>query len=246
MAYNSFAYWYDRLNVDVDYDRLACEVQRCLEAHGVPEGIVADLGCGTGELTLRLSRAGYDMIAVDASPDMLSILREKLEGEERGEPLLLSQSLESLDLFGTIRAAVATFDTFNHLPLADLKAALGRVSLFTEAQGVLVFDVNTPYKHEHILGDNLFETDFKDDPGICFEWENQYNPDEGATLITVTMWKDEEMMFTESFNEYCYTLSQLESLLEAAGYRISEVIDGEIFTPPTELSQRLMITAVKN
>lgn len=245
MAYNSFAYWYDRLNVDVDYDRLSREVQQRLGAHGVSQGIVADLGCGTGELTLRLARAGYDMIAVDGSPDMLSVLREKAEDEDGGDLLLLCQNLESLDLFGTIRAAVSTFDTFNHLPPADLQEAIRRTALFTEAQGMLIFDVNTPYKHKYVLGDKLFEASLEGSPDIYFEWENSYDPEESSTLITVTMWQADELMFTESFKEYSYSLEQLESMLKKAGYHISEVVDGEKYTFQTDSSQRLLITAIK-
>ena len=45
---------YDAFNEDADYDALFRYVCGVLRAHGVEDGIVADLGCGTGELTLRL------------------------------------------------------------------------------------------------------------------------------------------------------------------------------------------------
>ena len=77
MAYEAFAGVYDAFNEDADYDSLFRYVCGVLRAHGVEDGIVADLGCGTGELTLRLAAAGYDMIGVDLSPEMLSVLREK-------------------------------------------------------------------------------------------------------------------------------------------------------------------------
>ena len=68
MAYEAFAGVYDAFNEDADYDALFRYVCGVLRAHGVEDGIVADLGCGTGELTLRLAAAGYDMIGVDLSP----------------------------------------------------------------------------------------------------------------------------------------------------------------------------------
>ena len=55
MAYNEFAYFYDEFNGEADYDALYAHIREKLEAHGIRDGIVADLGCGTGELTLMLT-----------------------------------------------------------------------------------------------------------------------------------------------------------------------------------------------
>ena len=77
MAYNEFAYFYDEFNGEADYDALYKHIQKELAAHGIADGIVADLGCGTGELTLMLTQAGYDMIGIDNSPDMLEVAQEK-------------------------------------------------------------------------------------------------------------------------------------------------------------------------
>ena len=119
MAYEAFAGVYDAFNEDADYDALFRYVCGVLRAHGVEDGIVADLGCGTGELTLRLAAAGYDMIGVDLSPEMLSVLREKAWETGQEGLLLLCQDIAELDLYGTVRAAVSTFDTFNHIGPAE-------------------------------------------------------------------------------------------------------------------------------
>ena len=146
MAYNEFAYFYDELNSEADYDALYRYVCGELTAHGVTDGIVADFGCGTGELTLMLAQAGYDMIGIDRSEEMLSVLREK--AEELGvlpRLLLLRQDLLELDLYGTIRAAVSTFDTYNHIgPLPRFEEALRKAAYFMEKDGVFLFDLNTP------------------------------------------------------------------------------------------------------
>ena len=108
MAYNEFAYFYDELNSEADYDALYRYVTDELAAHGIRDGILADLGCGTGDLTLMLAQAGYDVIGIDRSEEMLSVLREKAdELDMTGRILLLRQDLLSLDLYGTIRAAVS-------------------------------------------------------------------------------------------------------------------------------------------
>ena len=101
MAYNEFAYFYDEFNGEADYEALYAHIKKELEAHGIHDGILADLGCGTGELTLMLTQAGYDMIGIDQSEEMLCVVRDKAEqlGLSSGL-LLLRQDLLKLDLYG--------------------------------------------------------------------------------------------------------------------------------------------------
>ena len=99
MAYNEFAYFYDEFNGEADYDTLFRYVDGELRRHEQIHGIVLDLGCGTGDLTLMLTQAGYDMIGVDQSEEMLAVLRDK--ADQLGlldRLLLLKQDILSLDL----------------------------------------------------------------------------------------------------------------------------------------------------
>ena len=134
MAYNEFAYYYDEFNTAADYDALYRYVTGELAACGVTGGLLADLGCGTGELTLMLAQAGYDVIGIDQSEEMLSVLREKAdELGLTGRILLLRQDILQLDLYGTIRAAVSTFDTFSHIgPLDRFEQAIAKAAFFME------------------------------------------------------------------------------------------------------------------
>lgn len=134
MAYNEFAYFYDEFNGEADYDALYAHIHAKLKEHGIQDGILADLGCGTGELTLMLTQAGYDMIGIDQSEEMLCVVRDKAEQLGlSGRLLLLRQDLLKLDLYGTIRGAVSTFDTFNHIP--DLDTAIANAGFFMEKGG---------------------------------------------------------------------------------------------------------------
>ena len=165
MAYQEFAYFYDEFNGAADYDALFAYVTGELKAHGIKDGIVADFGCGTGELTLMLARAGYDMIGIDVSEEMLSVLRDKADalGLPLTNPMLLCQDLLQLDLYGTIRAAVSTFDTYNHIgPLENFEKAIAKAAFFMEKDGVFIFDLNTPYKHQKILAGETFDIEAED------------------------------------------------------------------------------------
>lgn len=245
MAYNEFAYFYDELNGEADYDRLFQQVLDQLRAHGIEDGIVVDLGCGTGELTLMLAQAGYDMIGVDRSPEMLAVFRDKAQQLELEDKiLLLNQDLLELDLYGTIRAAVSTFDTYNHIgPYPQFDAAIGKAAFFMEKGGVFLFDLNTPYKNQEVLGEHRFSIEGPD--AVC-HWSNHYNSQEGRVDLTLRI-QDAETgeEFIEEIQEYTYTLDQVKESLERHGFTLDQVMDGETFGPLTATSQRMLLVAVK-
>lgn len=243
MAYNEFAYFYDEFNGEADYDALYRQVKAALDAHGIRSGIVADLGCGTGELTLMLTQAGYDMIGIDQSEEMLCVVRDKADQLELdGRLLLLRQDLRSLDLYGTIRAAVSTFDTLNHIP--ELDTVIANAGFFMEKGGVFLFDMNTPYKHRCVLGDNVFT--FEQEDAACV-WRNHYDAQERRVDITVDItYKETGERFHEAFAEYTYDLDAIRAALERHGFSLESVCDGETFGPLTEESERYFFCAVKN
>ena len=219
MAYNEFAYFYDEFNGEADYDALYEQIRQELNAHDIRGGILADLGCGTGELTLMLTQAGYDMIGIDQSEEMLCVVRDKAEQLGlSGKLLLLQQDLLKLDLYGTIRGAVSTFDTFNHIP--DLDTAIANAAFFMEEGGVFLFDMNTPYKH--------------------------YHPADRRVEITVDIdYRETGEHFHEQFYEYTYDLDTIRAALEKHGFVLEKVCDGESFGPLTEESERYFFCAVK-
>ncbi len=74
-AYTEFAQVYDRFMDNVPYEAWCEGISKILTEHGISEGLVLDLGCGTGTMTRLLRQKGYDMIGVDASAEMLEIAR---------------------------------------------------------------------------------------------------------------------------------------------------------------------------
>lgn len=242
MAYNEFAYFYDEFNGAADYDALYLAVKKALVQHGMRSGIVADLGCGTGELTLMLAQDGYQAIGIDQSEEMLAVVRDKADQLELTENLLLlRQDLLRLDLYGTIGAAVSTFDTFNHLP--DLDTAIQNAAFFMEEGGVFIFDMNTPYKHQEVLGENEFHLEGED--AHCI-WKNHYDVAKGVVRISIEIhYHDTGEVFKEEFCEYTYSQQQIEQTLAKYGFALESVCDGETFGTLTAQSERFLFCAVK-
>ena len=75
-AYESFARVYDLFMDNVPYEEWSSYLTGLLREYGICGGTVAELGCGTGKMTRLLAAAGYDMIGVDNSEEMLEIARE--------------------------------------------------------------------------------------------------------------------------------------------------------------------------
>ena len=243
MAYHEFAYFYDEFNGDADYDELYAHIIAELSAHGIHDGILADLGCGTGELTLMLAQAGYDMIAIDRSEEMLCVLQDKAAqlGLQQGL-LLLQQDICNLNFYGTIRGAVSTFDTFNHIQ--NLEKAVANAGFFMEKGGVLLFDMNTPYKHRAVLADNTFT--FEEDDASCV-WRNHYSELDKKVDISIDIeYLQTNERYHEEFCEYTYELSEISDILKRHGFTLESVCDGETFGPLGETSERYFFCAVKN
>ncbi len=242
MSYGEFAYFYDAFNSEADYDALFNHVQKALHNHGIKQGIIADLGCGTGELTLMLAQCGYDMIGIDASEEMLMVLRDKAQQLEITDNLLLlNQDLCALNLYGTINAAISTFDTFNHIK--DFDSAIKNAAFFMEKGGLFLFDMNTPYKHETVLANNEFLLEAED--ASC-QWKNHYDSNRGIVTISLQI-NDNETGETvsENFCEYTHSLNEIKQTLEKYGFELESVVDGETFEALHEKSQRFLFCAVK-
>lgn len=52
---------------------------------------VLELACATGRVTLPLAAAGHSVLAVDSHPDLLAILKGRLDGKELGCPTAASR-----------------------------------------------------------------------------------------------------------------------------------------------------------
>ncbi|MEA4912524.1 MAG: class I SAM-dependent methyltransferase [Oscillospiraceae bacterium] len=242
-GYAALAPVYDRFTGNVDYGALADRIDAVFKENTV-DGIVLDAGCGTGTLTFLLSARGYDMIGVDASQEMLSQASRK---NADGAVTLLCQPLEQLDLYGTVRGVVCTLDTLNHVPgERALDEIFRRFSLFTESGGLLIFDANTPYKHEYVLADNSF---VYEDGGCLCVWRNEYQKQKKRVLLTADVFCEQPdgsyRRRTDSFYEYDRTPALFARLLEKHGYSLLSMLDSDTLLPVGDTTQRIFVTAKK-
>ncbi len=247
MSYGIFSSVYDILTENVPYEKIANQICSLLHKNGVDGGLLLDLGCGTGTLSFLLENKGYDVIGVDASEDMLMVANEK-KYEENSNTMFLCQNAEELDLFGTIDCAVSVLDTINHIyRLEWVTEVFARISLFMNMGGIFIFDINTPYKHEKILGNNTFIYDMDE---IYCAWQNSFDKEEMETKIELDFFiknEDDDLFerYSESFCEYAYNPQDILNILEKCGFEIINTYDDYSDNPVNDETQRITVVAKK-
>lgn len=237
-SYSAFAAYYDALTQNVPYAALADHYQRILKQNGVDSGILLDLACGTGSLSVQMAERGFDVIAVDRSNEMLSVAASKKI--ESGNPLYLQQSMQSLDLFGTVDAALCTLDSINHLSSEqDLRDTLSKVGLFLNDGGIFIFDVNTLHKHRDVLGQNVFVYDTE---SVYCVWQNQFCAQDGSVRISLDFFAPDGRFYrrgSEQFTERYYSDELLQQLLEKNRLHCLARFHDFSEKPVTEQSERI-------
>ncbi|MBQ8780512.1 MAG: class I SAM-dependent methyltransferase [Oscillospiraceae bacterium] len=245
-GYGSFAYYYDILTGNISYKKRAEYFDSLVKLHGGKKNILLDLACGTGSLSEEFSRMGYDVIGVDGSEMMLNEALDK-KFDSGLNIQYLCQDMTRLDMFGTIDVTVCALDSLNHLPdIEAVRKTIGRVSLFCEPQGLFLFDVNTPYKHKNVLGNNTFVYDMEE---VYCVWQNTYSEKDNRVDISLDMFEKQEngsyVRYEESFSEIAPEISVIDEILKESGMEIAAKYDYDTLEPVREDSEKIVYAARK-
>ena len=218
-SYEFLADSYDELTTDVRYLAWADYLEKHFAKAAIPVHTVLDMACGTGSLTAELALRGYEMIGVDKSAEMLAVAAEKCRDLPVEAPIFLNQSMEKLDLYGTIDACVCCLDSVNYVTRpAALKRAFSRVHLFLMPGGLFVFDVKTPEALEGADGEVFLD---ETEDTYCV-WRADYSQRRRILTYGMDIFRAREDgtwdRGEEVHEEYAYTLEELEEFLRDAGF----------------------------
>ena len=243
-AYGEFARVYDMFQDNVDYQTWGKWLKQQLAAQGITDGLVLDLGCGTGTMTEILAEAGYDMIGVDNSGEMLAEAMEK-RVESGHDILYLLQDMQEFELYGTVRAVVSVCDSLNYITEEEeLEHVFALVNNYLDPQGIFLFDMNTIYKYKNMIGDTTIAENR--DEG-SFIWENSYDEETGINVYDLTLFlpredglyeRDEEIHYQKAYDP-----EKVRELLEKAGLIPLAVYDAYTKDAPKPDSGRLTFVA---
>lgn len=206
--------------------------------------LVLDLGCGTGTITELLYEKGYDMIGVDSSEEMLQIAMDK-KFETQSDILYLCQDMRELDLYSTVGTVVSVCDSLNYLLMdEDVIETFRLVNNYLFPGGIFIFDFNTIYKYEEVIGDTTIAENRED---CSFIWENFYSCEDHINEYDVTVFERQEddlyRKFTETHYQRGYSLGEMKAFLEKAGLTFVTAMDEKTHEAPTETSERIYVIA---
>lgn len=272
-AYTDFAVVYDIFMDETPYEEWCAFLDAALKRYRIKDdaadellkqeqNTVLDLGCGTGTLTELLAAKGYDMIGIDNSQEMLQRAIEKKE--RSGQDILyLQQDMREFELYGTVGAVISVCDSLNYLLTEeDLLAVFRLVENYLYPGGVFLFDFNTVYKYEVVIGDATIAENREE---CSFIWENYYHPEEEINEYDLTVfvknedWEEEGgrknggelgessfRRFQETHYQRGYRLEQIRTLLERAGITFLEALDADTQREVTPESGRIVVIGRKD
>lgn len=244
-AYTSFASVYDTFMDNIPYEEWAEYLINLLKEYSVNDGLVLDLGCGTGNMTELLAEAGYDMIGVDNAEEMLEIAMEKRE-KSGHDILYLLQDMREFELYGTVKAVVSICDSINYITEEEeLLEVFRLVNNYLDPKGVFIFDFNTVYKYSEVLGN---QTIAEDREACSFIWDNYYYEEEQINEYELSLFiketdSDLYRKYQETHFQRAYDLERVKQLVEQSGLEYVMAYDAFTKNMPTEESERIYVIA---
>ena len=244
--YTGFSACYEKFMDNIPYDKWAEYIVMLLKKYGVKDGLVCELGCGTGSITRRLSKAGYDMIGIDVSADMLEVAMYD-HMEENNGILYLNQDMREMELYGTVGAFVCVCDSMNYLLTEeDLLKTFRLANNYLEAGGVFIFDMKTEYEFGVKMGNRTI-VDNREDGTLI--WENRFDPRTKENRYDITVYDpipEEEGIYEridETHVQKAYAIETVKALIGKAGMETVAVFDAFTLDAPKADSERLYYIA---
>lgn len=245
-AYRSFASVYDVFQDNVPYEEWCSYVTGLLKEYQVMDGLVLDLGCGTGSLTGLMARSGYDMIGIDNSGEMLQIAMNKRNASGL-DILYLLQDMRGFELYGTVKAVISICDSMNYImEYQELVEVFRLVNNYLDPKGVFIFDLNTEYKYRELLADNTFAEDREES---SFIWNNFYDEEDKVNEYDLTLFvKEGELYrkFEETHYQRAYGLDQIQQAIRDGGMEFVAAYDACTRNPVQQDSERIYVIAREN
>ena len=244
-SYTGLAKVYDTLMQDVPYEVWAQYLQGFLQRRGLTCASIADCACGTGEISLRLAELGHRITGIDRSEAMLFEAGEKARQRRLTIPFV-QQDMKKFRLHRKMDAIVCACDGINYLLSgAEVRAFLSCAHAALKPGGLLLFDVSSRYKLNHVLGCNTFGEAEED---CAYLWKNSYDPASRLCEMLLTGFVKKGALyerFDERHLQRGHSVRELCAWLEATGFGDIQAYEAFTLHAPGQESERIQFAAVR-
>lgn len=230
--------------VSTSSDEQAAILSEADQALMSERNLVLDLGCGTGTLTELMAEAGFDMMGIDMSPEMLQIAMEK-RAESGHDIMYLCQDMRELELYCTVGTVICVCDSINYvLEDEEVIETFRRVNNYLYPKGLFIFDFNTVYKYSEVIGDTTIAENRED---CSFIWDNFYEEESHINEYDLTIFVREETemdvfrRFQETHYQRGYDLQEMLHFVKAAGLEFVVAFDADTEGEVTEETERVLM-----
>lgn len=245
--YKNFALLYDELMEDAPYEEWVRFTEEIIGDRDIQK--LVDLGCGTGELTLRFHAPNRELIGVDLSANMLAIAEQK-SAQQQANVVWVKQDIRSLEGFDKVDLFISYCDVLNYVVCrSDLLTVFKHVYEGLNTDGLFIFDVHSM----HHVTNNLMDESFSyKDESIAYIWDCFSGEEAGEMYHEMTFfYKDKEQdiyhRIDESHHQRTYDVASYTQLLQEAKFQQINVY-GDFSTKNEfceEKSERIFIVAKK-
>ncbi len=245
--YGAFALVYDELMQDVDYFAWVEYIERIFDRYKLKPKNIADVACGTGNITNILAKKGYNLIGVDISEDMLSIAKNKAD-TMNVDVIYLQQDMKELILPTELDVVLCICDGVNYITNeVDLVRFFKLIYKYLKQEGLLIFDISSYYKLSNILGNNTYAENYEN---VSYIWENNFDLQHCICNFDLTLFikrKEEEFYkkYEENHSQRAYHEREVLNCLNSAGFVKKEAFEAFTFSAPVRESERIFFICQK-
>ncbi len=241
-SYQNFANVYDIFMEDTPYQSWFEYINEVFKKYAINPKTICELGCGTGQMTSLFARKGYDVIGIDLSAEML-MMAQDIAYQEGLEILYTLQDMANFEIQAPVDIICSCCDSMNYLTEDDeLLSCFIQVNQYLNMDGLFIFDMNTPYKYEKVLGNNIFADQTE---SAAYVWSNYYDAEDEINEYEVSFFiENQDGAYDRSIeNHYqrAYDLEKVRKLLDKAGLEIVEVTENYTSEILREDSERMTI-----
>lgn len=243
--YSALAIVYDMLRAHEDINQWASYVYQIMMDHGIkPPHKVADVACGTGDMTLYLYDKGYQVVGVDRSQEMLEEAYQKSMGKGIH---WINQDMLDMRFHEPVDCITCVNDGVNYLLTDDaLQKGLQQFHDNLKSGGLLLFDISSRAKLMGMADDFYAE----EDDDVAYIWQNHFDEDKQTLTMDISFYiREEDGRFRREEEQHVQRIHDVEhvmDLLNAVGFH--RIVAYSAFTKekPTAKDQRIQFVAIRN